>query len=198
MKLIITRHGETEENVKKIFQGHLHGRLTNLGKEQGKKLAERLKDEKINVIFSSDLARAADTAKEIAKFHPEIPIYFVKELRERFLGNVQGKAQKEIGWDKNGNRDLIMIESQAEKIPVMTKRARDFKEKLIKEFPGKNVLLIGHRAINTAIASDILKKDWLEFFNETKPKNTSVTIFEFKEDKKPELKLMNCVKHLED
>ncbi|MEJ2267962.1 MAG: histidine phosphatase family protein [Nanoarchaeota archaeon] len=84
MKLIIVRHGETEENLKKIWQGHLQGKLTKKGIEQAKKLANRLKDEKLDVIFSSDLDRASDTAKEIAKFHSEVPIYLVEDLRERF------------------------------------------------------------------------------------------------------------------
>ena len=66
MKLIITRHGETEENKAGIIQGHLPGHLSEAGIEQAKKVAFRLKDEKINFIYSSDLDRAADTAKEIA------------------------------------------------------------------------------------------------------------------------------------
>ena len=69
--------------------GHNPGKLSSLGIEQARKLAERLKDEKIDVIFSSDLARAADTAKEIAKFHPNIPLELTKDIRERFLGEIQ-------------------------------------------------------------------------------------------------------------
>jgi len=45
MKLIITRHGETEENTKGIIMGHLPGKLTPLGIEQAKKVAQRLKNE---------------------------------------------------------------------------------------------------------------------------------------------------------
>lgn len=92
MKLIITRHGETEENKSGIFQGHLPGKLSPLGIEQAKKLALRLKDENIDFIYSSDLIRSSDTAKEIAKFYPNTPIKFVKELRETF-GGTSGKKQ---------------------------------------------------------------------------------------------------------
>lgn len=83
MRLIITRHGETEENTAGIIQGHLPGKLSDRGIAQAKKVALRLKNEKIDAIYSSDLARTSDTAKEIAKFHPTIPIEFVKELREK-------------------------------------------------------------------------------------------------------------------
>jgi len=57
MRLILVRHGETEENVAKITQGHMPSKLTKQGIEQAKKLALRLKDEKIDKIFVSDLKR---------------------------------------------------------------------------------------------------------------------------------------------
>jgi probable phosphoglycerate mutase len=90
MKIILTRHGETIENRMGIAQGHLPGKLTEKGIGQAKKLALRLKDEKFDAIYSSDLARAADTAKEIIKFHPNVNAHFVKELRERNIGEFEG------------------------------------------------------------------------------------------------------------
>ena len=65
MRLILTRHGETEDNVKEILQGQAGGKLTAKGIEQAKKLALRLKKEKIDKIYVSDLKRAVDTAKEL-------------------------------------------------------------------------------------------------------------------------------------
>jgi broad specificity phosphatase PhoE len=50
---------------------------------QTQKVAKRLKNEKIDFIYSSDLKRASDTAKEIAKYHPHISIKLTQELRER-------------------------------------------------------------------------------------------------------------------
>ncbi len=94
MKLLITRHGETKENVKGIVQGHLHGNLTEKGIHQAEKLALRLKNEKIDHIYSSDLRRAADTAKLIAKYHPDTPLEFVKELREKTKVVFKGKLVK--------------------------------------------------------------------------------------------------------
>ena len=68
MILTLVRHGETIENKEKIIMGQLDGTLSELGIQQAKKLAERLKDERFDYIFSSDLARAANTAKEIGIF----------------------------------------------------------------------------------------------------------------------------------
>jgi broad specificity phosphatase PhoE len=52
-------------------------------------LAARLSSERIDRIVSSDLARAADTAREIAGRHPGALVEFTEELRERHLGQWQ-------------------------------------------------------------------------------------------------------------
>jgi broad specificity phosphatase PhoE len=70
MRLILTRHGETEENKLGIVQGHMQGTLSKEGIHQAEKLAERLRKEKIDAIFSSDLKRAVDTSKIILSYHP--------------------------------------------------------------------------------------------------------------------------------
>ena len=61
--LLLTRHGETIENQRYVLQGQLPGTLSPLGKEQAVVLAEQLKQEPLDVIVCSDLARSYDTAK---------------------------------------------------------------------------------------------------------------------------------------
>lgn len=60
MILYIVRHGQTEENMQAILQGHLPGNLTEQGKEQVRKAAERLAETGVEFrsIVSSDLKRA--------------------------------------------------------------------------------------------------------------------------------------------
>ena len=186
VKIIITRHGETEENKQGILQGHLPGVLSNLGIEQAKQLAKRLKNERIDLIFSSDLARASDTAKEIAKLHPEIKLFLVPELRERDQGTITGKSIKEIDWNKP--RDT-------EKSEAMLKRASSFISNLIKKYPDKTVLLVGHNGINKEIIAALLNKGVEELRQIEAQKNTAITIFEINKDK-IEIKLMNCTEHL--
>ncbi len=66
MKLILVRHGETEENKNLILiGGECQGTLSEKGKQQAKEMALKLKDVRIDVICSSDLARVVDTASEI-------------------------------------------------------------------------------------------------------------------------------------
>ena len=60
--LYLTRHGETEENAKRILQGLLQTKLTKKGIEQAFMLKEKLKNIHFDAILCSDLIRAIDTA----------------------------------------------------------------------------------------------------------------------------------------
>ena len=68
MTIYIVRHGQTEENLQRILQGHMPGTLTEQGKEQVQRAAEQLSKEgvKFTRIVSSDLKRAMDSAQIIA------------------------------------------------------------------------------------------------------------------------------------
>lgn len=187
MRLIITRHGETEENKKGIIQGHLPGKLTDLGIEQAKKLSLRLKKEKIDAIYSSDLARASDTAKEIAKFHPNAKLLFVPELREKDQGSISGKLMTEIDWSKP--RD-------SEKKEAMVTRAKKILEEVYRQYKGKTVLFVSHGGLITILINLLLNKPLEDAKKMDNPGNTSISIFEIREDNNHQLILLNCDKHL--
>lgn len=189
MKLILVRHGETIENIKGICQSHLPGTLSKLGIEQAKKLALRLKHEKIDAIYSRDLARAADTAKIIAKYHSQVPLHFVKELRERDHKHFAGKKIDEIDRDK--------FDSESEPWSQMQTRIKKILDKAYEKYPNSTVLFVGHGAINMALTSVILNKPPKEIDKIDIPPNTAVSIFEIREDKNHKVHLLNCVKHLE-
>ena len=194
MKLIITRHGETEENKLGIVQGHLPGKLSVKGINQAKKVALRLKDEKIDFIFSSDLVRASDTAKEIAKFHPEVTIEFVEDLRERNLGEFQGKRKSDFGLDeKDFMAVLFGYIKGGETIEQLHNRAENFLYKIIEKYHKQTILFVGHNGINRALIAVITGKDIDNIENQH---NTSVNIFEIDENKNHKTRILNCIKHL--
>jgi broad specificity phosphatase PhoE len=191
MKLILTRHGETVENKKNIMQGHLQGHLSKEGILQAKKLALRLKNEKIDAIYSSDLKRAKETAKEIAKFHPNIPFHLVNELREIDIGPYEGKPRHMIDW--NNRRHYKGVESRTS----MRIRGRKILNQAYQKYSQGTVIFVGHAGINKALISVILNKPAAEMNLLPKIHNTSISIFEIREDKKHKMHLMNCIKHLE-
>jgi len=197
MKLILTRHGETEENKNKILQGHLPGKLSELGKEQAKKVALRLKDENIDVIYSSDLARAADTAKEIATYHKNIPIHFVEELREKDLGEYTGKSWNEIeSFDAIINNDYSS--QGVETRERMTTRLKDFLKEVFAKHKNQTVLFVAHNGTTKVLLRTIIQESQIPFEKLEDQHNTAVNIICIEEDKNHNLEVLNCKKHLDD
>jgi len=197
MRLILTRHGETIENKMGIIQGHLPGKLSKLGKEQAKKLAKRLKNEKIDFIYSSDLARAADTAKEIAKFHPIIPVEFVEDLRERYLGSFQGTKTNEIHDDKIHLLESTERHEDIETNVELYQRINKFFNFVLNKHPNNNVLFVGHSGAGKALVCSIMNKSPNDIKTIENLSNTSVTIYEIDKDKNCKTFLFNCTKHLD-
>ena len=189
MKLILVRHGETLENEQGIIQGHLPGNLSEKGIRQVEKLALRLKSEKLAAIYSSDLKRASDTAKIIAKYHPQTPVFFVKELRERDHKRFSGMKADDVTEEE--------FESKSEPWTDMQKRTKKILDRAYKKHPNSTVLFVGHGAINIALVSIIANRPVQEVKQELISFNTSVSIFEIREDKNHKVHLLNCVKHLE-
>jgi broad specificity phosphatase PhoE len=194
MRLIITRHGETEENKRGIIQGQLQGTLTTKGIWQAKKLAKRLQHEKIDYIYSSDLLRSVNTAKEIHKYHLETPIEFISELRERYFADLQGKTKKEAGVHEQFRN---IKEKNVETPQEIQLRARNILQKLLKKHPYDSILIVGHGAINMALIGTITKEDEQTAVETLEiPKNTSVYIFEINQNTSHKTYTYNCIKHL--
>lgn len=168
MKLFIVRHGESKANAKGIHQGQkIDTSLSKKGLEQAKKIAERLKDENFEIIYSSDLKRAYETAKEISKFHKS---RIVKDRRLR------EKA------DEENNEDLV-------------KRTKDFM-KDIKEHKG-NILVVAHGGVNRFILgiSTGDRKKGAELARKLTQPNSCLSILEkTKGDYK--IHFFDCTKHL--
>jgi broad specificity phosphatase PhoE len=91
----IFRHGETDWNAQRRFQGHTDIPLNDKGREQAKTLGSILKMLHLEVILSSDLSRALETAR-LASSGLNIPIEISKNLREAYLGEPEGKLRDEI------------------------------------------------------------------------------------------------------
>lgn len=188
MRLILTRHGETEENKKGIHQGHLPGTLSKEGIKQAKLLAKRLKKEKIDVIYSSDLKRAKDTTKEIIKFHKSTPVHYTKHLREGFTGKFQGMYSKDIDWS-NKPKD-------AETRQDIVDRVKKLLDKVYQKHKNKTVLFVSHGGPYNGLLTIIFNRPAKELATIARPKNTSICIFKILQDKAHKVHCLNCIKHL--
>jgi broad specificity phosphatase PhoE len=187
MRLILTRHGETEDNVKGIIQGHSQGILSLNGIKQAKKLANRLKYEKIDVIFSSDLKRAADTAREIAFYHKDIPLIFTEKLRERNFGSSTGKHKDMIDWDN--------LPPDTETAQELHKRAKSILIEAYEKYPQKTVLFVSHGGFSRIIVNVVLEQPEENWHKIDRIANTSISIFEIT-GSGSKMHILNCTRHL--
>lgn len=94
-KLILIRHGETDWNAQRRYQGQSDVPLNDAGHRQAAALAQRLEGVDISAIYSSDLRRARQTASEIASLHP-LPVRDEPRLKEISFGRWEGLTYGEI------------------------------------------------------------------------------------------------------
>ena len=151
-RIIAIRHGETTWNVDARIQGHLDIPLSATGRWQAERLARALKDEPISAIYSSDLARAWETAQHVG--HAQ-GVQLTKEigLRERDFGEFEGKTFAEIEtlhpeqstlWRK---RDPHFYPAGGESLVVLRERVLEAAERLAAQHPGEQIALVGHGGV---------------------------------------------------
>lgn len=95
MILYLVRHGQSEGNVKRYFHGQTDYPLTELGREQARQVAEKLKAAKFQRCCASDLQRAWNTALACLTYHPDITPEVCTDLREHFVGDME-----DISWEE--------------------------------------------------------------------------------------------------
>lgn len=94
-KIILVRHGQSIGNQTRTFLGHTDLDLSEIGYLQAKATADYLKNEKIDVIYASDLKRAYNTADFHAKMR-NLEVIPCKNLREAYAGEWEGKNVDEL------------------------------------------------------------------------------------------------------
>jgi len=198
MKLILVEHAQSVANAWGINQGQKEYELSPLGKQQASKLALRLKDEKIDFAYSSDLSRAEDTAKEILEFHPDVKLVSLPELREKHKGSYQGKHNSVLKEDLKklgisyGDYDF----DGGEKEHLVRERILAFYNKILEKHKHKTVLLVTHGGPYVNLVLYLLGRS-REDYKMCKLKHGAITSIEVDDDGKHKIKILSCVKHLE-
>jgi broad specificity phosphatase PhoE len=193
LKLILVRHGETSWNKERRVQGSDSDiELNDTGLEQARKVANFLKDEPIDVIFSSPMQRARATAEAIASYH-QVPVEFDQGLKELNVGELEGMSATNLRttfsqflmqwWQDGGATKLPSGESLVE----LQQRAWKVIEKLLERYktsPEHNtettVVVVSHYFITLAIVIKALDLP-LDFFPKFKLDPGGVSILEFRD-----------------
>lgn len=162
-RLVLLRHGQTDYNLAGRMQGHLDSELTEAGRAQAVAVAPEIVRMAPELLISSDLRRAIDTA-DIIGAATGLPVKLDPRLRETHLGEWQGRSVEEIeqtwpeairtwrsdpGWAPPGGESRIDV----------VRRSRPVVEELDDEVPAGSqatAVLVAHGGMIAGLVSGLL------------------------------------------
>lgn len=150
MSLYVTRHGETDYNVKNLVCGISEAVLTKRGIEQAKNLANNLHRFNYKYLYVSPLQRALDTAN-YANIH-NLTFIVEPRLKEINFGVYEGVHRKCEEFLVNKN-NLAYRYPRGESFIELCKRVYEFLDEIKEEATNNDVLLVCHGAVCRAIHS---------------------------------------------
>jgi 2,3-bisphosphoglycerate-dependent phosphoglycerate mutase len=148
VSVVFETHSTSEDNERGIGTGWLGGRLSEAGREQAVELGRRRRNDGIDVVFSSDLNRAVETA-DIAFAGSSIPVLLDWRLRECDYGTLNGAPRPRIDAVRARHVDEPFPGGESWRQAVT--RVAGFLEELARSRDGQRVLLIGHVATRWAL-----------------------------------------------
>ena len=149
--IVFEAHGTTFDNEAHLSSGHNDVALSPLGEQQSKEMGERYSNDHFNAIFCSDLQRAYKSA-EIG-FGDKWPIIKDARLRECDYGDFTQHPSEEV--DKLKLLHISDPFPNGESYTQTTARIKSFSEDLLKDYNGKRVMVIGHRATQYGLDNQI-------------------------------------------
>ena len=150
-------HGTTTDNAAKLCSGWKEAMLNELGREQAKNLGDisKARGDKFDIIFTSDLKRAVESA-EIA--FPNIQKITDKRLRECNYGDFDGKDKSYVRYENHIDSKF----PNGESLKDVEKRINEFIDYIKQEYAGKTIGIVAHRAPQLALEVLLNKKTWSE------------------------------------
>lgn len=144
------RHGTTRYNELEITQGRLNNRLSQNGKALVEKTALEAQNLRFDIIYSSPLMRAIQTANIINKYH-KVKIIKDERLTEIGQGIFTGRKVSSLTSQEKALKDLRAPETQMEQSCGVYARACNFLDYLRKNCSKENVLIVTHNHIATCL-----------------------------------------------
>lgn len=155
--ILLARHGQSDWNRDRRWQGHADRPLTELGRMQARELAQRLAHTDLDAIYSSDLRRAQETAEVLGRAQG-LDVRTIPGLREVDVGSWSGltRAEAEQRYPEAYRRWLVGEEGwdDGETYDELSDRVLAAVWEIAAAHPGERVLVVGHggsiRAIHAA------------------------------------------------
>jgi probable phosphoglycerate mutase len=202
-RLYLIRHGATPLSAEDRFAGAANVYLSEEGRAQAERLAQRLADDNINAIYASPLDRTMDTARIIAAPHGLTPIPR-DDLREISHGHWEGMTRKEVesqfteeysAWETD---PFTFAPEGGESGIAVLARALPLIREIVVAHRDKNIAVVSHKATIRLILSSLLGFDARGYRDRLDQAPACLNILDFKNSIHARLMLFNDISHYAD
>jgi broad specificity phosphatase PhoE len=168
--IYLARHGQSEWNNQRRVTGQLDPALTDKGRRQSQALADCLRDQALDAIYSSTLTRTVDTATPTAAA-TRLPIVREAALCEIHMGELQGRhrdasdAQAQALWARWQAEPWSFRVPGGERFDEFALRVGAALQSILQRHVGQRVLIVGHGATNRVLLGTLLawpRERWFE------------------------------------
>ncbi len=199
-RVFMVRHGATVLNAEDRFAGATDVALSDEGREQVRRLAERLSHEKIMAIYASPLGRTIETAQILAAPH-DLKVQTRDGLREINHGRWEQMTRREVEekfpeeaaeWEKD---PYTFAPQGGESGLAVTARALPVLIDLVRHHVAENFLIVSHKATIRLLLSSILGFDPRRYRDNLDQKPAALNIVDFRDATRSRLALFNDTSH---
>jgi broad specificity phosphatase PhoE len=203
MRVFLVRHGSTVLSAEDRFAGVTDVELSEEGREQARRLAERLSGEKIAAVYASPLGRTVETARILAAPHG-LQVQTCDGFREISHGHWEGMKRSEVEakfpkemaeWEKD---PYTFAPPGGESGLAVTARALPALINLVREHPGENILIVSHKATIRLLLSSLLGFDPRRYRDNLDQKPAALNIVDFRDPTRARLTLFNDASHYDE
>ncbi|MFT7463737.1 MAG: broad specificity phosphatase PhoE [Pseudohongiellaceae bacterium] len=198
-QLLLVRHGQTAWNRQGLVQGHTDEPLDDVGREQALRLGKRLAKAELDVLYSSDLSRASETAACVGVATGLSP-RLSPAWREMCLGTAEGRPRQQAYGEHKDMASAAAcatgpLAPGAETWEQVQGRVLPALDKLLRAHPGERVALVGHGGSLKVVLAHLLGLDRAMVPRLSVGGNTGLSVVEFYQGE-PRLVLLNDTGHL--
>jgi broad specificity phosphatase PhoE len=199
-RVFLVRHGATELSAEDRFAGAVDVLLSDAGRDQARRLGQRLSHEAMTVAYASPMRRTMDTARLIVAPH-DIDVIPVDGLREIAHGRWEGKRRDEV------EREFPQEYARYEEDPFsfapvdgesglqVTARALPALLNIVAEHSDQRILIVSHKATIRLLLSSLLGFDPRKYRDRLDQAPCALNILDFKDVAHARLTLFNDTSH---
>ncbi|HTP01971.1 MAG TPA: histidine phosphatase family protein [Anaerolineales bacterium] len=199
-RLYLVRHGATPLTMEDKFSGEAGVHLSDEGRAQATRLAERLRVHEIAAAYSSPLERAVETAEILMKPHG-LPVTPVDGLREITHGHWEGLTRREVekrfaeeyaAWEED---PFTFAPEGAESGLSVLARALPAIRQIVVQHRDQTVLVVSHKATLRLLLSSLLGFDARGYRDRLDQAPACLNIVDFSDPVRARLMLFNDISH---